>query len=76
MMNKKIVEMYGYHVFFCQWVMLEEAKDIDQSEFGSYIDLWPNKISNFPVSFSDKELKWLEGSPFCQFIDVIKGSIV
>jgi len=33
-----------------------------KSIFGPYLDILPEKADNFPVFFSDDELKMLEGS--------------
>jgi len=29
-----------------------------------YIDILPKSYGNFPIFFTEDELKWLEGSPF------------
>ena len=48
--------------------MLQEIKK-ESTPWQTYIDLLPQDVSEFPVSFSEDEKKWLEGSRFIEQIE-------
>ena len=50
------------HSFLGSYILQEKRKN--QQEFAEYLDILPKGLNDFPIFFTDSELKYLKGSPF------------
>ena len=59
-------EVWGERIFLVAYIMEELYKD--NSEFGAFIDLLPDTVERFPLMFDDETMKYLEESPFLEYL--------
>lgn len=57
---KNLTEDVAYTNFHCIYLM-HKARNLDQ-DFGTYVDILPKDVSEFPECFTQKELDMLKGS--------------
>ena len=62
MLEKGLANKLSQYVFFATYMLIEWRKPQKEREFAAFLDLLPS-VREFPVHFTDEDLKALAGSP-------------
>ena len=49
---------------FAQYILLERKKHPTERVWGALLDAFPQDFAELPLSFTEEELEYLEGSPY------------
>ena len=73
-MLDKNIERFGDKYFFAAYILTELGKDPQKRDarFRTMIDLFPTNFDQFPLCFSEEDLRFLDGSPIKEMLNTLK----
>ena len=68
MLQKNLKSYFGQNILFVAYILEERRKKPKETMWKPFFDLFPDNFNNFPLFYTNEELKELTGSPFLQYL--------